>query len=132
MDSSFIFSITACFASLLYVCTLFLTLQFRGDFGLIAESGEEDFNSNKLQSNNISMNSNLNYRQKNKNNNYENQNNLSNNGSINSTSENFVNTTIGFLDIPMADLNILFSSISNSNGAYGNKMNNLKVSLKDV
>ena len=132
MDSSFIFSITACFASLLYVCTLFLTLQFRGDFGLIAESGEEDFNSNKLQSNNISMNSNLNYRQKNKNNNYENQKNLSNNGSINSTSENFVNTTIGFLDIPMADLNILFSSISNSNGAYGNKMNNLKVSLKDV
>ena len=132
MDSSFIFSITACFASLLYVCTLFLTLQFRGDFGLIAESGEEDFNSNKLQSNNISMNSNLNYRQKNKNNNYENQKNLNNNGSINSTSENFVNTTIGFLDIPMADLNILFSSISNSNGAYGNKMNNLKVSLKDV
>ena len=132
MDSSFIFSFTACFASLLYVCTLFLTLQFRGDFGLIAESGEDDFNSNKLQSNHIMMNSNLNYRQKNKNNYYENQNSFNNNGNINSKPEIFVNTTIGFLDIPMTDLNILFSSISNSNGAYGSKMNNLKVSLKDV
>ena len=78
------------------------------------------------------MNSTLNYRQKNKNNYYENQNSFNNNGNINSTPEVFVNTTIGFLDIPMTDLNILFSSISNSNGAYGSKMNNLKVSLKDV
>ena len=101
---------------------------------MIADSSDDDINMKKLQNHNlnINMNSNTNYRNKNKNNYNENQNNFNNNENIDSSSRDFINTTIGILDVPMTDLSILFSSISNSNGNYGNKINNLKISLKDV
>ena len=148
MDVSFLFSVTACFGSLLYVCTLFLTIQYRGDFGLIADVSDENLNTNIYinsinsninthtnsqhlnQNNNQNGNNKTNFRNKNKNSFYENQNN--NNGK--SVSNGFEKPYLGIFDEPLTDFNLLFSSSSNSNGLYnyGNKSNNLKINLKDV
>ena len=38
MDASFLLALTACAAGLVYAGTLLLTLQHRGDFGLLAEA----------------------------------------------------------------------------------------------
>jgi hypothetical protein len=42
MDASFPLSISACLCSLVYVCSLFLTVHFRGDFGVISDLVEAE------------------------------------------------------------------------------------------
>jgi hypothetical protein len=37
MDSSFLLSLCSCMCSLLYACSLLITVQFRGDFGIISD-----------------------------------------------------------------------------------------------
>ena len=71
----------------------------------------------------------LSFRDKNRNNYYE-QNNGKGNGLPNDTDKN----STGIFSVPMTDLSLLFSSISNSNTVsyYGNKSYSLKMNLKDV
>jgi hypothetical protein len=141
MDSSFLLTLTACLCFLLYIATLSLKIQYRGDFGLIAD-GDEIVSSKSFTNNNNSNNSN--------NNNYngdDNSNNLrdrnknkthnSYNNTHNSPMNNSENTDmgVGYLSTTLfTDFNLLFTSLSNSNGLYnyGNKTNNFKIDLKDV
>lgn len=110
MDSSFILSLAACLYGSLYICTLFLNIQYRGDFGLIGDGNENEKKNNE----NIFL--------KNKNNFYDNKKEIN----------TFFEKNSNIFEIFIGDLNLLFSSLSISNGiyGYGNKMNNLD--LKDV
>ena len=131
MDCSFLFAATACLGSLLYICTLFLSIQYRGDFGLIADADDTIVEQK--------INKNTNFRNRNANNSHS-KNNINNNKSdfydntgASTPTEGYENTINGILDIPITDLNFLFWSKSNSNSLYnyGNK-NNLKINFKDV
>lgn len=121
MDVSFLLSLTSCISFLLYTCTLLLSIQYRGDFGLIADV-EETVEEKPV-------NNNLSFRDKNRNNYYE-QNNGKGNGLPTDSDKN----SSGILSVPITDLSLLFSSISNANGVsyYSNKNHNLKMNLKDV
>jgi hypothetical protein len=121
MDVSFLLSLTSCISFLLYTGTLLLSIQYRGDFGLIADSDETVEEK--------PINNNLSFRDKNRNNYYE-----QNNGKGNGFPTDSDKISSGFLSVPITDLSLLFSSISNANGIsyYSNKNHSLKMNLKDV
>lgn len=98
MDVSFLFSLTACMSLLLYICTLFLSIQYRGDFGLIADADET--------AGDIPAVTKPSYEDNNRKNSYGNM-----NRKVNDNHNESVSTSRGILDVPLTDLSLLFSSI---------------------
>ena len=122
MDVSFLFSLTACMSLILYISTLFLSIQYRGDFGLIADADE--------MAGDISAVSKASYEDNTRKNSYGNT-----NRKLNDSHTESVSMSRGVFDVPLADLSLLFSSISTSNNNlynYGTKTHNLGMNLKDV
>jgi hypothetical protein len=117
MDVSFLLSLSACLSFVLYICTLFLSIQYRGDFGLIADADEIGGDVSALNKPSYDDNS------------------RHTNRRSNDTRSEAVSMTRGIFDVPLADMSLLFSSISTSNNNlynYGTKTHNLGMNLKDV
>ena len=107
---------------ILYISTLFLSIQYRGDFGLIADADE--------MAGDISAVSKASYEDNTRKNSYGNT-----NRKLNDSHTESVSMSRGVFDVPLADLSLLFSSISTSNNNlynYGTKTHNLGMNLKDV
>jgi hypothetical protein len=113
MDCSFLLSLSGCINMLLYIGTLLLSLQYRGDFGLIADAEETVAVKPLLHGRGPAARA---------------------AGGGGAGAE--VSLARDALFIPARDLGLLFSSAGSVLGGYGvtgyGKAHNLKVDLKDV
>lgn len=97
MNSSFFFSVTGCVCSLIYVLSLLINVQFRGDFGLLADtsirsSGMSQFIRKSIGGGSVDENSSIEE----------------------------------FLDVPIGDITLLFSPSASPNARLHNVKVDLK------
>jgi hypothetical protein len=121
MDASGFFAVAGCTAGLVYIGTLFLTVQFRGDYGVMTDSEEAESTpaapSEAPSGGAYQRNSKRSFEP-------------STNPGRATRTGTYSSSSIGrALAVPLGDLRLLFSS---SFSAYGSKLYNLKDDFKDV
>lgn len=115
MDSSFFLALSACACSFVYMISLLINVQFRGDFGVVSDEamvqasmgqglGQTGQNQSATHTAAIGLNS---YRDKNQ----------------------LLQGLSALLEVPLQDVSLLLSPPA---AGYGSKLHNLKIDLKEV